>query len=68
MQRGIEIVGLRVTCGSKHSLSLVPTNDGLVRRPRANWTTVYMNCELTDAEIWLKSALPDNKEKDDEVI
>ncbi|XP_049867367.1 protein KIAA0100 [Pectinophora gossypiella] len=67
MQRGIEMLGVRVTCGSKHHLSLVPTNDGLVRRPRANWTTVYMNCDLNDAEIWLKTpaALPDDKDSDE---
>ncbi|GBP17153.1 Protein KIAA0100 [Eumeta japonica] len=75
MQRGVEMLGLRVTCGSKHCLSLVPCNDGLVRRPRANWTTVYMNCDLNDAEIWLKSAMAmpdqpaddkDKKDRDDE--
>ncbi|XP_026329557.1 protein KIAA0100 [Hyposmocoma kahamanoa] len=54
-QRGIEMLGARVTCGSKHRLILVPTTDGLIRRPRANWTTVYMNCDLNDAQIWLKT-------------
>ncbi|KAJ8725941.1 hypothetical protein PYW08_004124 [Mythimna loreyi] len=62
LQRGIEILGVRVTCGSKHRLSLVATNDGLVRRPRANWTTVYMNCDLNDAEIWLKALAADERE------
>lgn len=58
MQRGIEMLGVRVTCGSRHRLALVAANDGLVRRPRANWTTVYMNCDLNDAEIWLKTPAP----------
>ncbi|KAJ2953031.1 hypothetical protein O0L34_g7420 [Tuta absoluta] len=67
MQRGIEMLGVRVTCGSKHHLSLVPTHDGLIRRPRANWTTVYMNCDLNDAEIWLKTpaAVVDDRDSDE---
>ncbi|XP_075969988.1 bridge-like lipid transfer protein family member hobbit isoform X2 [Anticarsia gemmatalis] len=65
LQRGIEMLGVRVTCGSKHRLSLVATNDGLVRRPRANWTTVYMNCDLNDAEIWLKTLAAEEKEGDE---
>ncbi|XP_063892282.1 protein hobbit [Helicoverpa armigera] len=65
LQRGIEMLGVRVTCGSKHRLSLVATNDGLVRRPRANWTTVYMNCDLNDAEIWLKTLAADEKDSDE---
>ncbi|XP_022819487.1 protein KIAA0100 [Spodoptera litura] len=65
LQRGIEMLGVRVTCGSKHRLSLVATNDGLVRRPRANWTTVYMNCDLNDAEIWLKTLAADEKDGDE---
>ncbi|KAJ0180781.1 hypothetical protein K1T71_004185 [Dendrolimus kikuchii] len=68
LQRGIEMLGLRVTCGSKHRLTLVPTSDGLVRRPRANWTTVYMNCDLNDAEIWLKTLAAQPRDQDlDEV-
>ncbi|XP_068629630.1 protein hobbit [Battus philenor] len=66
MQRGIEMLGVRVTCGSKHRLTLVPTGDGLVRRPRANWTTVYMNCDLNDAEIWLKTPAPVVEDKDND--
>ncbi|CAG5051041.1 unnamed protein product [Parnassius apollo] len=66
MQRGIEMLGVRVTCGSRHRLSLVPTDDGLVRRPRAIWTTVYMNCDLNDAEIWLKTPASTTDDKDNE--
>ncbi|XP_028178728.1 protein KIAA0100-like [Ostrinia furnacalis] len=66
MQRGIEMLGVRVTCGSKHRLTLVPAADGLLRRPRANWTTVYMNCDLNDAEIWLKTTAAVAEDKDND--
>ncbi|XP_028158685.1 protein KIAA0100-like, partial [Ostrinia furnacalis] len=66
MQRGIEMLGVRVTCGSKHRLTLVPASDGLLRRPRANWTTVYMNCDLNDAEIWLKTTAAVAEDKDND--
>lgn len=55
MQRGIEMLGVRVTCGSRHRLSLVPGSDSLIRRARAVWATMYMNCDLNDVEIWLKT-------------
>lgn len=32
-------------------------DDGLKHRPRSEWSIMYMNCEFSDAEIWLKSAL-----------
>jgi len=57
MQRGFEVTGGRVACSSEHNLALHPIDDGLIHRPRAEWSIVYMNCELSDAEIWLKSAL-----------
>ncbi|XP_032513347.2 protein hobbit [Danaus plexippus] len=71
MQRGIEMLCVRVTCGSRHRLSLVPGGDSLIRRARALWATLYMNCELNDAEIWLKTAAqpqhpPPNDDKDDD--
>ncbi|XP_053971021.1 protein hobbit [Hylaeus volcanicus] len=62
MQRGFEVTGGRVACSSEHNLSLHPIDDGLIHRPRAEWSVVYMNCELSDAEIWLKSALQEDKE------
>ena len=34
-------------------------DDGLIHRPRADCSTIYMNCELNDAEIWLKSVEPE---------
>ncbi|KOC61463.1 UPF0378 protein KIAA0100 [Habropoda laboriosa] len=62
MQRGFEVTGGRVACSCEHNLSLHPIDDGLIHRPRAEWSVVYMNCELSDAEIWLKSALHEDKE------
>ncbi|XP_017893303.1 protein KIAA0100 [Ceratina calcarata] len=62
MQRGFELTGGRVACSCEHNSSLHPIDDGLIHRPRAEWSVVYMNCELSDAEIWLKSALHEDKE------
>ncbi|XP_015603116.1 protein KIAA0100 isoform X2 [Cephus cinctus] len=62
MQRGFEVTGGRVACSSEHNLSLHPIEDGLYHRPRAEWSVIYMNCELSDAEIWLKSALQEEEE------
>ncbi|XP_063972266.1 protein hobbit isoform X1 [Diachasmimorpha longicaudata] len=62
MQRGFEVTGGRVACSSEHNLSLYPIDDGLIHRPRAEWSIIYMNCELSDAEIWLKSALQEEEE------
>lgn len=59
LHRGFELNGGRVSFSSEHTLSLHPINDDLTHRPRAEWTTMYMNCELNDAEIWLKSILND---------
>ncbi|VVC94358.1 unnamed protein product [Leptidea sinapis] len=63
LQRGIELLGVRVTCGSRHRLALVPGSDSLIRRARALWTTLYMNCDLNDVEIWLKTAQPHAEDK-----
>jgi hypothetical protein len=46
----------------EHMLSLVPIDDGLTHRPKAEWSIVYMNSELNDSEIWLKSALQEDSE------
>lgn len=43
-------------------LSLVPVDDGLTHRPKAEWSIVYMNSDLNDSEIWLKSALQEDSE------
>lgn len=57
LHRGFELNGGRVTFSSEHTLTLHPIDDGLIHRARADWSTMYMNCELNDAEIWLKSIL-----------
>ena len=43
-------------------MSLIPLYDGLIHRPKAEWSIVYMNSELNDLEIWLKSALRDDSD------
>ncbi|KAI4455969.1 antigen mlaa-22-related [Holotrichia oblita] len=64
MQRGCELLGGRLSSSSEHTLSLVPIDDGLKHRPKAEWSIVYMNSELNDSEIWLKTALQDDPEKE----
>lgn len=59
MQSGCELLGGRISSSSEHILSLVPIDDGLIHRPKAEWSIMYMNSELNDSEIWLKSALDD---------
>lgn len=67
MQRGIEMRGVRVTCGSRHRLSLLRAPDALTRRARAAWDTLYLNCDLNDAEIWLKTPAAASDADRDEV-
>ncbi|XP_021942266.1 protein KIAA0100 isoform X3 [Zootermopsis nevadensis] len=64
MQRGFELLGGRISSCSEHILTLVPMEGGLKHRPRAEWSIMYMNCELNDAEIWLKSALQEEPGKE----
>lgn len=56
-QRGLELGGQKFTFSSEYSLALLSVEDYLRHRPRAVWSITYMNCELNDAEVWLKSAL-----------
>ncbi|XP_055631118.1 protein hobbit isoform X2 [Toxorhynchites rutilus septentrionalis] len=55
LNRGFQLNGGRITLSSEHTLTLSPIDDGLVHRPRADWAIIYMNCELNDAEIWLRT-------------
>lgn len=55
LHRGFQLNGGRISYSSEYSLALNPIDDGLLHRPRADWTVLYMNCELNDAEIWLRS-------------
>lgn len=68
MQRGFELLGGRLSSSSEHNLALVPIDDGLTHRPRAEWSIMYMNCDLTEAEIWLQSALQENSEEEKEIM
>lgn len=68
LHRGFELNGGRVSFSSEHTLSLHPIDDGLIHRPRADWATMYMNCELNDAEIWLKSILSEKMQTSSENI
>lgn len=66
LQKGFQLNGRRVSFSSEHSLTLNPIDDGLIHRPRADWSTIYMNCELNDAEIWLKSILTEKMDSSSE--
>lgn len=55
LHRGFQLNGGRISYSSEHSLALSPVDDGLIHRQRADWSILYMNCELNDAEIWLRS-------------
>ncbi|XP_053684386.1 protein hobbit [Sabethes cyaneus] len=55
LNRGFQLNGGRISFSSEHTLSLSPIDDGLIHRPRADWAIMYMNCELNDAEIWLRT-------------
>ncbi|KAH8339800.1 hypothetical protein KR074_010953, partial [Drosophila pseudoananassae] len=66
LQKGFQLNGRRVSFSSEHSLTLNPIDDGLIHRPRADWSTVYMNCELNDAEIWLKSIVTEKLDSSSE--
>lgn len=52
---GCEIIGGLLSHGAQHTLSLAPFDDGLHRRPRPVWSMTYMNSEISDVEIWLRS-------------
>lgn len=55
-QHGFELLAGRLQLSSEHSLALDTLRDGLLHRPRANWSVSYMNCELGDSEVWLYNA------------
>ncbi|XP_050545881.1 protein KIAA0100 isoform X3 [Daktulosphaira vitifoliae] len=63
LQRGFELFGHRISTSSEHTLNLVSNfEDDLQHRSRPVWSVGYMNCELMDTEVWLKSALQPDKE------
>ncbi|XP_030570008.1 protein KIAA0100 [Drosophila novamexicana] len=66
LHKGFQLNGRRVSFSSEYCLTLNPIDDGLIHRPRADWSTVYMNCELNDAEIWLKSIVTEKLDSSSE--
>ena len=40
---------------SEYSLKLVRPNDGLIHRPRSEWTIEFTNCQLGTSDIWIQS-------------
>ncbi|KAH8380297.1 hypothetical protein KR009_009804, partial [Drosophila setifemur] len=66
LQKGFQLNGRRVSFSSEYCLTLNPIDDGLIHRPRADWSTIYMNCELNDAEIWLKSIVTEKMDSSSE--
>lgn len=61
LHRGFQLNGRSISFSSEHMLALNPIDDGLIHRPRADWSILYMNCELNDAEIWLRSVTNSDK-------
>lgn len=69
LHRGFQLNGGRVSFSSEHFLTLQQIDDGLTHRARADWAIIYMNCELNDAEIWLRTTTnADNKNDSSESI
>lgn len=65
LHRGFQLNGGRISYSSEHTLTLNPVDDGLIHRQRADWSILYMNCELNDAEIWLRSVENNSGDKND---
>ncbi|CAL1281511.1 unnamed protein product [Larinioides sclopetarius] len=61
-QRGLELVGGRLSLSTEHTLTLTNVNDGLKHRPRANWNIGYLTSELSDSEIWLYNCMDEENE------
>ena len=40
---------------SEYSLKLVRPNDGLIHRPRSEWTIEFTNCQMGASDIWVQS-------------
>ena len=44
-----------LSLSSEYSLKLATVNDGLLHRPRSNWTIEYTNCQVGTSDIWIQS-------------
>ncbi|XP_060562860.1 LOW QUALITY PROTEIN: protein hobbit-like [Ruditapes philippinarum] len=56
MQHGTTLEGNSFMLELKNELTLRPINDGLIHRPDADWSVIYLNCILTGTKIWLCSS------------
>ncbi|CAO1400040.1 unnamed protein product [Diamesa serratosioi] len=61
LHRGFQLNGGRVSFSSEHTLAINTIDDNLIHRPKADWSILYMNCELNDAEVWLRSVTNTDK-------
>ena len=52
-QHGSEMRGHNLDLGVGLTLTLVPTDDGLHRRPQTNWRIREFNSELDSVTVWL---------------
>ena len=48
-----------LSLSSEYSLKLATVNDGLLHRPRSNWTIEYTNCQVGTSDIWIQSMIDD---------
>ena len=58
---------------SEYSLKLVRPNDGLIHRPRSEWSIEFTNCQLGTSDIWIQSmtdipSLGTNTEEDQHIL
>ena len=56
MQHGAKFSANSFMLELKDELALVPVQDGLIHRPQANWSVIYLNSILTGTKIWLCSS------------
>ncbi|KAL4223450.1 hypothetical protein ACF0H5_016921 [Mactra antiquata] len=62
-QHGAKFSGNSFMLELKNELSLVATDDGLLHRPNADWSVIYLNCMLTGTKIRLCSSQVRHKDE-----
>ena len=56
MTKGVQVnVAQGLSLSSEYSLKLATVSDGLIHRPRSNWTIEYTNCQVGASDIWIQS-------------
>ena len=56
MTKGVQVnVAQELSLSAEYSLKLVTINDGLIHRPRSNWTIEYITCQVGCSDIWFQS-------------